>query len=110
MYNRRDRAAHLLQPIEACHVAVFGSNSDCVGQPVRASQYCAADDWMTIYGAVCQQARQISSNSLAIPYSSSQWHATEAQRRKQWMEMLGLDPLPKRSELNAVVYRDARPW
>lgn len=62
-----------------------------------------ADDWMTIYGAVSQQARQISSSSLAVPYSPSQWQATEAQRRKQWMEMLGLDPLPTRTELNATV-------
>ncbi len=62
-----------------------------------------ADDWLTIYGAVCQQARQISSNSLAIPYSQPQWQATEAQRRSQWLEMLGLNPLPPRSELNATV-------
>ena len=72
----------------------------CVGSLTSALR---ADDWTTIYGAVCQQARQISSSSLATPYSASQWRATEAQRRLQWLEMLGLDPLPPRTDLNAKV-------
>ncbi len=62
-----------------------------------------ADDWQTVYGAICQQARQISSSSLATPMTMAQFKATEAERRQRWLEMLGLDPLPKRSPLEAQV-------
>jgi len=44
---------------------------------------CAADgDWTTIYGSAREEARQISSSSLAVPLSPHQWNATEAQRRE----------------------------
>lgn len=70
---------------------------------LMAAGSLAADDWMTIYGTACQQARQISSNSLAVPFTGAQWQATEAQRRTQWLEMLGLHPLPQRTDLQATV-------
>ena len=63
----------------------------------------AGGDWTTIYGAARDEARQISSSSLAIPLSPSQWDATESQRRERWREMLGLSPLPARTPLKATI-------
>ena len=61
------------------------------------------DDWTTIYGALREQARQVSSSSLAVPLSPDQWQATLSQRREMWREMLGLSPLPPRTPLEATV-------
>jgi hypothetical protein len=57
----------------------------------------------TIYGSVSQEARQVSSTSLALPVPPAQWKATVEQRRKMWHEMLGLSPMPERSPLAAKV-------
>ena len=63
----------------------------------------ARADWTTIYGAAREEARQISSSSLAVPLSQDAWEATVAQRREKWREMLGLSPLPPRTPLKATV-------
>ena len=63
----------------------------------------ARGEWTTLYGAARQDARQVSSLSGAVPLSQSQWQATVAQRREQWREMLGLNPLPPRTPLEATV-------
>jgi len=68
-----------------------------------AFSHAAAGDWTTIYGAAREEARQVSSASLAVPLSPAQWEATVAQRREMWREMLGLSPLPPRSPLAATV-------
>jgi dienelactone hydrolase len=60
-------------------------------------------DWTTIYGAAREEARAISSSSLAVPLSPDEWNATVAQRREMWREMLGLSPLPPRTPLKATV-------
>ncbi len=62
-----------------------------------------AEDFSTLYGTARQQARLISSNSLARPLPAETWQATLATRREQWREMLGLSPLPERTPLNARV-------
>jgi len=62
-----------------------------------------AGDWTTIYGAARQEARSISSGSLAVPMSPGQWDKTLSQRREQWREMLGLSPLPPRTPLEATI-------
>jgi len=67
-----------------------------------AAQVSLASE-MTIYASVCQQARQISSASLAVPMSPAQWKATLDQRRKMWHEMLGLSPMPERTPLEATI-------
>ena len=67
------------------------------------SRLLIGDDGTTLYGSISQQARQISSSSLAIPMSKQQWSASEPERRRQWLEMLGLDPLPERTPLSATV-------
>lgn len=63
----------------------------------------ARGEWPTIYGSVREQARQISSASLAVPLPKTQWNATAAERREMWREMLGLSPLPPRTPLAARV-------
>lgn len=60
-------------------------------------------DWTTLYGAAREEARQISSGSLAVPFPPERWKATENERREQWREMLGLSPLPQRTPLHATV-------
>lgn len=60
-------------------------------------------DWGTLYGSAREEARQVSSSSLAVPLSPEQWKATVAGRREMWREMLGLSPLPLRTPLNATV-------
>ena len=68
-----------------------------------ATLVAEADDWTTIYGAAREEARRLSSGSLSIPLSPSQWHETVATRREMWREMLGLSPLPPRTPLEATV-------
>ena len=63
----------------------------------------AGSDWSTLYGSAREDARQISSSSLAVPLSPEQWKATVSQRREMWREMLGLSPMPPRSPLNTTI-------
>jgi len=61
------------------------------------------EDFSTIYGAVREEARQVSSSSLAVPLSPAEWSASADRRREMWREMLGLLPLPPRTPLEATV-------
>ncbi len=45
----------------------------------------------------------MSGASLATPLTPQAWQASLAQRRGQWLEMLGLSPLPERTPLQATV-------
>lgn len=63
----------------------------------------ARGEWTTIYGSARQEARRISSASLAVPLSPAQWKATVSKRREMWREMLGLSPLPPRTPLAAKI-------
>ncbi|MDO9542272.1 MAG: acetylxylan esterase [Kiritimatiellia bacterium] len=56
-----------------------------------------------LYQSACRHARQISSCSLAHPFSKTDLEATLSERRKMWLEMLGLWPLPKRTPLKPVI-------
>ena len=79
-------------------IAIVGLLCGC-GTLTRA----ARGDWTTIYGSAREEARQVSSSSLAVPLSQAQWDATVARRREMWREMLGLSPLPPRTPLGATV-------
>lgn len=46
---------------------------------------------------------RLSAESLDKPLARDQWSGSEDQRRQMWLEMLGLNPLPERTPLNAVV-------
>ncbi len=56
-----------------------------------------------IYESVCREARAISSHSLARPLSPIEWKRSLRDRRKMWLEMLGLDPLPRRTDMHLTV-------
>ncbi len=58
---------------------------------------------LSLFGSVSQEAREVSGASLAQPLSSEQWQATLLKRREQWLEMLGLSPLPERTPLQVTV-------
>ncbi|MEN6493896.1 MAG: CocE/NonD family hydrolase [Thermoguttaceae bacterium] len=72
----------------------------CLGSCWGLSRIASAE---TIYESACQEARQVSSRSLAEPLPQDQWKATLAQRREMWREMLGISPLPERTPLEARV-------
>ncbi len=63
----------------------------------------AAAEFPTLYSAAREEARRISSGSLAVPLSEAEWRDSVARRREQWREMLGLSPLPPRGPLAATV-------
>jgi len=79
-------------------IVVIGLLCGCGTWPCEAR-----GDWTTIYGSVRQEARQVSSSSLAVPLSPAQWKATLSRRREMWREMLGLSPLPPRTPLAATI-------
>ena len=56
-----------------------------------------AFDWL------CREATAVAAASMVIPPTRAQWEATLPQRRQQWLEMLGLWPLPERTPLQAEV-------
>ena len=63
----------------------------------------ARGEWTTIYGSAREEARQVSSASLAVPLSKAEWDASASRRREMWREMLGLSPLPPRTPLAATI-------
>lgn len=58
---------------------------------------------LSIYTTVSQEAREITGSSVAQPLSPEQWKSTVDDRRAKWLEMLGLNPLPERTPLQATV-------
>ncbi len=63
----------------------------------------AADDGLTLFGAARKDAAMLSASSLQNPLNTDAWQATLDDRRQQWLEMLGLSPLPPRTPLQATV-------
>lgn len=63
----------------------------------------AAGQGLSLFGSVSQEGRAVSGASLATPLTQEAWQASLAQRRGQWLEMLGLSPLPERTPLQATV-------
>ena len=57
----------------------------------------------SIYSSICQDAREVTSASVARPMTAEQWKGSLEERRGKWLEMLGLSPLPQRTPLNATV-------
>lgn len=56
-----------------------------------------------IYDSVRRDARAISSASLANPMPPGAWQASVETRRRQWLEMLGLDPMPEPEPIHATI-------
>lgn len=56
-----------------------------------------------IYESLIDQSRALSSRSLASPIPPADWETSLSARRRQWREMLALEPLPERTPLEATV-------
>ncbi len=56
-----------------------------------------------MYRSLVADSHALSSASLASPMAGGAWAATRAERREQWLRMLGLSPLPERTDLQATV-------
>ncbi len=57
----------------------------------------------TLYGAARADAIALTESAATRTLDKEQWHETLDSRRKQWLDMLGLNPLPPRTPLNATV-------
>ena len=55
-----------------------------------------------IFSSLVREAHAISSQSLGIVPHVSEWEAGLDDQRRQWRHMLGLDPLPERTPLEAT--------
>jgi len=55
-----------------------------------------------LYEALVARAAELSSRSLASVPDPSTWLANLPARRREWLDMLGLDPLPERTDLKAT--------
>lgn len=58
---------------------------------------------LSVFDWLGREARALSAEALLIPPSASQLEATVEERRRQWLQMLGLWPLPERTPLEATV-------
>jgi dienelactone hydrolase len=58
---------------------------------------------LSLNASVAAGAREVTGASVARPLSPGQWEASLGERREQWLEMLGLSPLPERTPLEATV-------
>ncbi len=56
-----------------------------------------------LYQCLCDTAATISSQCLAMLPDLPTWQEALPERRQAWLGMLGLDPLPPRSDLAAVI-------
>ena len=56
-----------------------------------------------IYRSLINASRAVSTASLATPLCRAEWDASLDERRRQWRHMLGIEPLPERTPLEATV-------
>jgi cephalosporin-C deacetylase-like acetyl esterase len=65
---------------------------------------------MMLYQALVRAAERLSRQALETIPARGEWEAGLPERRRQWLDLLGLDPLPPRSDLaltvTGVVERD----
>jgi hypothetical protein len=62
-----------------------------------------AEQPTAIYQCLVRRAEQISSQSIYELPPLETWKARLPAKRKQWLEMLGLDPLPPRTDLHMTI-------
>lgn len=56
-----------------------------------------------VYQALVRAAEQLSRRSLEALPTRAEWERSLPERRRQWLDMLGLDPLPPREDLAVTV-------
>lgn len=58
---------------------------------------------MPLYECLCETAARLSANSLAFLPSLKEWKDRLESKRLQWHEMLGIHPLPQRTEMKPTI-------
>ncbi|MDD2600817.1 MAG: acetylxylan esterase [Kiritimatiellae bacterium] len=56
-----------------------------------------------LYASLVERAQEVSGNSLFELPSLETWEEQLPEKRRKWLEMLGLDPLPLRTDLNVTI-------
>ncbi|MGI5817955.1 MAG: alpha/beta hydrolase family protein [Armatimonadota bacterium] len=54
-------------------------------------------DWLS------EEARALTASALPVPMYADEWERTQEQRRRMWLEMLGLWPLPERTPMEPTI-------
>jgi dienelactone hydrolase len=55
-----------------------------------------------LYRRLIRDAEDLTSRSLVDPPAADAWRREQPERRRQWLDMLGLDPLPERTPLEVT--------
>lgn len=55
-----------------------------------------------IYQWLCRESNAITKGSHPVPPYENQWRESEDERRRMWLEMLGLWPLPERTPMHVT--------
>lgn len=71
--------------------------------PILVPILLAAEEPTSVYRCLVRRAEEVSSHSLDELPPRDAWLAQLPQKRKLWLEMLGLDPLPSRTEMHVTV-------
>lgn len=56
-----------------------------------------------LYGCLLNRAADLTARSMLETPTAAEWLRDLPEKRRRWLEMLGLDPLPPRTELHATV-------
>ncbi len=71
------------------------------GQAAKSSS--SADGNQIVAGYFASQTQELTKNCLSDIRSLTDWEKQKQQRRQQLLDMLGLHPFPKKTELNPVI-------
>ena len=91
--NRRD----LLRASALGAVAITGG----VSPPLRAADPPSADDMIRKYLAA--EAKRISAKFLDGATTKAEWEKVRPRLKREFLDMVGLDPLPEKTPLKATV-------
>ncbi|MBI3972147.1 MAG: acetylxylan esterase [Chloroflexi bacterium] len=58
---------------------------------------------MSLFESLVRRAQELSSQSLLMLPNREGWEAGLPERRRQWREMLGIEPLPERTEMHPTI-------
>ncbi len=63
----------------------------------------AQDEPSALYSCLVRRANELSARSMIDAPAAADWQRDLPEKRRQWLEMLGLDPLPPRTEMHVTV-------
>ena len=92
-------AAGLLSPALPCHFALAQQPA----KPGEAAKVDTSRGDALLASYFAAETARLSNRCLAEIKTLDDWNAKRGEYRRQLLEMLGLDPLPERSDLNAEV-------